>query len=157
MERITSCTTLSDHVGMPSGRVPPLRFGIFLRRTGVHFHRSYRIASMILAIFSVDIPSTVSSVVPGVIAPSFLYNLAYARRYMSGLYSCRYTSSSGSPRLPRSWIMFRIVSAVRISRTCASFHIRNLPHFAIGVFFDSSYPSCGRLSRPLTTIEAPSP
>ena len=33
----------------------------------------------------------------------------------------------------------------------------NLPHFAIGVFFDSSYPSCGRLSRPPTTIEAPSP
>ena len=33
----------------------------------------------------------------------------------------------------------------------------NLPHFAVGVFFDSSYPSCERLSRPLTTIEAPSP
>jgi len=72
MERITSCTTLSDHVGMPSGRVPPLRFGIFLRRTGVHFHRSYRIASMMLAIFAVDMSSTVSSVIPGVIAPSLL-------------------------------------------------------------------------------------
>src|SRR5437016_11691594 len=35
---------------------------------------------------------------------------------MAGLNSCRYTSSSGSPRVPRSWIMFRIVSAVRISR-----------------------------------------
>jgi hypothetical protein len=70
---------------MPSGRVPPLRFGIAIRRTGFHGHRSYRIASMMLAIFSIDIPSTVSSVIPGVIAPLFLYNLVYARRYMAGL------------------------------------------------------------------------
>jgi hypothetical protein len=33
----------------------------------------------------------------------------------------------------------------------------NLPHFAVGVFFYSSCPSCGRLSRPQTTIEALSP
>src|SRR6516162_11008476 len=34
--------------------------------------------------------------------------------------------------------------------------IGNLPPFAMGVFFYSSYPSRGRLSRPQTTIEAPS-
>lgn len=61
---------------MPSGRIFPLLLGISTLRTGVHCHRSYRIASMILAIFSMDMPSTVSSVIPGVIAPSFLYNLA---------------------------------------------------------------------------------
>src|SRR6266446_8983807 len=106
---------------MPSGLFPPLGLSMRTRRTGVHCHLSYLIASMILAIFSCDIPSTVSSVIPGVIAPSFLYSLVYDRRYMSGLYSCLYTSSSGSLRLPRSWIMFRIVSAVRISRTLTSF------------------------------------
>src|SRR4030095_1718654 len=34
MERITSCTSLSDHVGMPSGLVPPFGLGMFLRLTG---------------------------------------------------------------------------------------------------------------------------
>jgi len=60
---------------MPSGRVPPLRFGIAMRRTGFHCHRSYRMASLMRAILSMDIPSTVSSVIPGVRAPVFLDNL----------------------------------------------------------------------------------
>ncbi len=51
---------------------------------------------------------------------SLRYSLAYERRDMAGLESWRYTSSSGSCRLPRSWIMLRIVSAVRLSRTFAS-------------------------------------
>src|SRR6266446_928147 len=54
---------------------------------------------------------------------------------MSGLNSWRYTSSSGSFRLPRSWIMFRIVSAVRISRTFSSYTWGNLPPFAVGLLF----------------------
>ena len=72
MDRITSCTALADHVGMPSGRGPPLRFGMALRRTGFHGHRSSRMASMMLALFSLDIPSTVSAVIPGVLAPLFV-------------------------------------------------------------------------------------
>ena len=80
-----SCTTLGDQSGMPSGRLPPLGLSILTRRAGGHTHRSKRIASITRSIFSSDIPSTVSPVVPGVIAPSFLYNLAYERRYMAGL------------------------------------------------------------------------
>jgi hypothetical protein len=34
---------------------------------------------------------------------------------------------------------------------------RKLRAFAIGVFFDSSYPSCGRLSRPQTPTPSPPP
>jgi hypothetical protein len=34
---------------------------------------------------------------------------------------------------------------------------RKLRAFAVGVFFSSSYPSCGRLSRPRTTTPFPSP
>lgn len=34
---------------------------------------------------------------------------------------------------------------------------RKLGTFAVGVFFDSSYPSCGRLSRPPTTTSPPPP
>ncbi len=37
---------------MPSGRFPPLRLGTSTRRTGIHCHRSKRIASIILAILS---------------------------------------------------------------------------------------------------------
>ena len=128
-----SCTTLSDHMGMSSGRFPPVGLSLRTRLAGVQCHFSCRIAPMIVAILSRDMPSTVSSVIPGVMAPSFLYSLAYACRYMSGLYSCLYTSSSGSFRLPRSWIMLRIVSAVRISRTLTSFPWGNLLPFAVGL------------------------
>ena len=85
MERLMSCTTLSDHTGRPSGRFPPLGLSRRTRLTGVHYHRSSRIATMIAATFSLDQPSTVSSVIPGVMAPSLGYSLAYDRRYMSGL------------------------------------------------------------------------
>ena len=34
---------------------------------------------------------------------------------------------------------------------------RKLRAFAVGVFFVSSYPSCGRLSRPPTTTPFPTP
>ena len=95
---------------------------------------------MTRSILASDLPSTVSPVVPGVMAPSFLYNLAYERRSMSGLESCRYPSSSGSLRLPRSWIMFRIVSAVRLSRTCASFPSETCLTSPLG-FFLSSVPA----------------
>jgi hypothetical protein len=80
-----SCPTLSDHMGLPSGRFPPLGLSFRTRLTGVHCHFSWRIASMILAIFAMDRPSTLSSVLPGVMAPLFLYNLAYERRDISGL------------------------------------------------------------------------
>ena len=69
---MTSCSNLSDHVGMPSGRNLPFAFGISTRRTGVHRYRSFRSSSMMPWIFSADIPSTVSSVAPRVIAPAFL-------------------------------------------------------------------------------------
>src|SRR5262249_32704221 len=46
----------------------------------------------------------------------------------------------GLLRLPRSWIMFRIVSAVRISRTCASFTSETCLTSPLG-FFLSSVPA----------------
>jgi hypothetical protein len=72
--RTTSANSLSDHVGNPSGRRFPFFFGMKTRRTGLHFHRSHRTMSMICPIFARDIPSTVSPVTPGVIAPAFEYN-----------------------------------------------------------------------------------
>src|SRR5258708_579896 len=62
MSRMTSCTSLSFQVGMPSGRVFPFFFGICTRLTGVHRNRSYLISSMMASIFCNDIPSAVSSV-----------------------------------------------------------------------------------------------
>src|SRR5262249_36054917 len=41
--------------------------------------------------------------------------------------------------------------------TSASANGGKLRAFAIGVFFDSSYPSCGRLSRHQTTTPSPPP
>lgn len=156
MDRTTSCTLFSDHGGLPSGRILPLLLGISPRRTGVHCHRSSRMASIIVALCSCDIPSTVSSVMPGVMAPSCFSNVAYARRDMAGLASGRYTSSHGSFRFPRSWVMCRIVSAVRISRTFAFLSmwkpapLRRWPSC-------SPLCPCGRLARPLTPLGAPSP
>src|SRR5918998_2857954 len=40
MRRITSCTSLSDQVGMPSGRCFPFALGMYVRRAGVHRYRS---------------------------------------------------------------------------------------------------------------------
>ncbi len=95
MARMMSCTTFSDHTGRPSGRFPPVGLSRNTPLTGGHCHRSSLIAASILAPFSPDQPSTVSSVIPGVIAPFFLYRLAYERRDLSGVYSGRSTSSSG--------------------------------------------------------------
>jgi hypothetical protein len=72
--RTTSASNLSDHVGSPNGRRFPFFFGMKMRRTGRHFHRSRRTVSMSYPIFIRDIPSTVSPVTPGVIAPAFEYN-----------------------------------------------------------------------------------
>jgi hypothetical protein len=71
MERTTSCNSLSDHVGIPSGRflVEPF-FSMYVRRTGAHRYRSDRSSSMMARIFSRDIPSAVSAVTPRVMAPS---------------------------------------------------------------------------------------
>jgi hypothetical protein len=84
MERTRSCTTFSDQTGRPRGRLPPVGWPRRRRLTGGHGHRSSRIASIIVAPFSLDQPSTVSSVIPGVIAPSFGDRVASDRRDRSG-------------------------------------------------------------------------
>src|SRR5260370_34311936 len=45
--------------------------GMYVRRAGSHWYRSYRNASIMASIFSSDMPSGVSSVTPCVIAPLF--------------------------------------------------------------------------------------
>src|SRR5207253_2661397 len=40
-ERITSCSSLSDQVGIPSGRSFPDLLGMYVRRTGVHRRRTW--------------------------------------------------------------------------------------------------------------------
>jgi hypothetical protein len=84
MSRITSCSNVADHVGMPSGRTLPFCFGIDVLLTGVHRERSSRTKSLSFLIFSRDISSTVSLVVPLGIAPLLEYSRAYARRDRSG-------------------------------------------------------------------------
>jgi hypothetical protein len=60
---------LSDQDGSPSGRSFPFFFGMYTRRAGLKRYRSCRIASMIWSIFSSDMPSAVSALAPGVMAP----------------------------------------------------------------------------------------
>ena len=76
ISRITSCNSLSPHVGIPRGRFFPFFFGIYSRLAGFHWYFSSLRSSIILSIFWIDIPSTVSSVTPLVIAPLFGYNFA---------------------------------------------------------------------------------
>jgi hypothetical protein len=83
-ERLRSCPTLSDHRGMARGRLPPLGLSLRTRRGGVQRHVSWRIASMSVALFSMDRPSTVSAVMPGVIAPALRDSVAYERRDRAG-------------------------------------------------------------------------
>src|SRR6266851_4263844 len=117
-------------------------------------------ASLTRSTLSSDMPSTVSPVVPGVIAPSFLYSLAYDRREKSGLNICRYPSSSGSFRLPRSRIMFRYDSAVSIPLTFSSFPWETCPT-SPWVFFDASLPVwtalLGRIRARYLTARLPNP
>ena len=69
--RTTSATSLSDHGGIPSGRFFPFFFGMYTRLAGDHRYDSERNAPMIVSIFASDMPSAVSLVTPGVIAPLF--------------------------------------------------------------------------------------
>lgn len=55
--------------GRPRGRSFPFFFGIQTRRAGANRYRSDRISSMIASIFPSDMPSAVSPLAPGVIAP----------------------------------------------------------------------------------------
>ena len=81
--RSTSCSSLSDQVGSPSGRRFPFAFGMYVRWTGVQRYRSKRTASMMASIFARLVPSAVSVVAPGVIAPRLRAILPYASRYRS--------------------------------------------------------------------------
>jgi hypothetical protein len=54
---------------MPSGRSFPFFFGIQTRLAADHRYDSARRAPMILVILARDMPSTVSALTPGVIAP----------------------------------------------------------------------------------------
>src|SRR6266852_979280 len=76
-------------------------------------------------------------------------------------------ASSGSPvsLFPKLWpiTLASVLDNVQDRFGCSHLayldvlSMGNLPHFAVGVFFSSSCPSCGRLSRPPTTLEALSP
>src|SRR5205807_10452942 len=79
---------------------------------------------------------------------------------MAGLNSCRYTSSNGSLRLPRSWIMFRYDSAVSIPLTFSSLTWETCLTSPLG-FFDSSVPVetalLGRHRARCLTVRLPMP
>jgi hypothetical protein len=88
--RRTSCSSLSDQTGIPSGRFfVESFFSIQMRLAGVHRYRSKRSASMTESIFARDMPSAVSAVAPGVNAPLLAEIRANALRYSSRLNRCR--------------------------------------------------------------------
>jgi hypothetical protein len=81
---------VSDHVGRPSGRLLRERFfALEIRRPGVHRYRSYRSRAMMAWMFARHIPSTVSAVTPGGMAPRFFASFASAWRKSFGVNSCR--------------------------------------------------------------------
>ncbi len=56
---------------MPKGRFFPLRLAMYMRLVGCHRKRSSRMSAMSCSILASDIPSAVSFVTEGVIAPWF--------------------------------------------------------------------------------------
>src|SRR3954451_9997977 len=109
---------------------------------------------MIAPILATEMPSTVSLVFPSVIAPWLAYRRPEALRNNCGLNNCRYNLSSGRPRLPRSRMTPKTVSASCISQTSQPGH------------HDQPVPlrPAARLSRPpwqvvtpATTTGTPSP
>src|SRR6266545_6743470 len=93
---------------------------------------------MMLPIFRSDMPSTVSPSTPAVMAPLLEYSRPWASRYNCGLNNCRYNSSHGRPRLPRSRRTPSTVSALCISHTSQTEMSDHLCPFALWTALPSS-------------------